>query len=117
MRLRHYEIRQKHFCLFPASERVIDALMLTAYRFGETIGEEIQVSTCTSRKDLAEFANTSIEQSIRTLSALKEKNYISVNGKNIIIRKKEELISQLKQYSNSQDLEDEFNFCYPELFY
>ena len=117
MRLRHYEIRQKHLSLFPASERVIDALLLTAYRFGVPIGEEIQFSTCTSRKDLAEFANTSVEQSIRTLSYLKEKNYISINGKSIIIRKKEKLIAGLKKYANSENLKEEFNFCYPELFY
>ncbi|MDT8418278.1 MAG: Crp/Fnr family transcriptional regulator [Lutibacter sp.] len=118
LRLRHYEIRQKHLSLLPASERIIDAILLTAYKFGKIIGEgEIQISTCTSRKDLAEFANTSVEQSIRTLKILKEKNYISINGKSIIIRKKEELIAQLKQYYDSEKLLDKFNFCYPDPIY
>ena len=116
-RLRYYEIRQKHLSLLPASERIIDAILLTAYKFGKIIGEEeIQISTCTSRKDLAEFANTSVEQSIRTLKILKEKNYISINGKSIIIRKKEELIAQLKQYYDSEKLLDNFSsiviFCF-----
>jgi len=66
---------------------------------------------------LAEVANTSVEQTIRTLSYLKEKNYISINGKSCIIRKKEALISRLKKYANSENLKEEFNFCYPELFY
>jgi CRP-like cAMP-binding protein len=117
MRLRYYEIRQKHLCLFPTSERIIDALLLTAYKFGEITGPEMEISICTSRRDLAEFSNTSVNQTINTLNKLKDKNYITVDGKNIIIRKKKELINQLKQYSDSEKLTEEFNFYYPDLIY
>ena len=100
LRLRHYEIRQKHLSLFPARERTIDALLLTAFKFGENSEQEMQVSICTSRKELAEFGNTSVEQTIRTLGALKKEEYISVHGKTIVIHKPMELISLLKNYSN-----------------
>ncbi len=85
MRLRHYEIRQKHLSLLPAPERVIDALMLTAYKFGETTTQGLEISICNSRKELASFASTSLEQTIRTLSYLKSEKSISIEGKSIII--------------------------------
>ena len=116
-RLRHYEMRQKHLSIFPASERIIDAIMLTANKFGKKTKLGLEVSTCTSRKDIANFANTSINQTSITLNFLKSKKYISINGKSIHIEKKEELITLLKNYSTSKYFKGDFNFCYPNLYY
>ena len=94
MKLRHHEMRQKHLSIFPATERIIDALLLTAYKFGKTTNQGIEMSIGTSRKDIAAFANTSSEKAIRTLSLLKSKKYIAIEGKNIIIKDKKNLINQ-----------------------
>ena len=115
-RLRHYEIRQKHLSLLPASVRVIDALLLTAYKFGNATSEGLEISTCTSRKDLSALASTSTEIVIRTLSFLKSKKHISIKGRYILINNTDELISQLKQYSTSGNLIGESYTCYPKYF-
>ena len=117
LKLRHYEVRQKHLSLLPASERVIDALLLTAYKFGVTTDQGIEISSGTSRKDLASFANTSAEKAIRTLSYLKSKKHIEINGKKIVIKNKDGLINLLnKQLRNGEESTD-LNIFYPNLFY
>ena len=112
-RLQHYEVRQKHLSLFPASERVIEALLLIAYKFGKATDQGLEVSTCTSRRDIASFANTSSEKAIRTLSNLKSKKYIEVKGKNIIIKDKEGLINMLCKYFGTNDEPTDFNLDSP----
>ena len=115
--LRHYEMRQQHLSLFPASERVIDALLLTAYKFGKKTSQGLELSICTSRKEIASFANTTKEKVIRTLSNLRVKKYISIEGKKIIIKDKGALVDKLKKYCCTNNLPEEFNLCYPNFFY
>jgi CRP-like cAMP-binding protein len=117
LKLQHYEMRQKYLSLFRATDRIIDALLLTAYKFGEKNSEGLEFSIGTSRKDIAAFANTTKENVIRTLSKLKSKKLILIDGKQITIKNKEALIDQLKQYNNSKNSKDDFNFFYPNLFY
>jgi len=117
LKLRHYEVRQKHLSLLPASERVIDALLLTAYKFGVTSDQGIEISSGTSRKDLASFANTSAEKAIRTLSYLKSIRHIEICGKKIVIKNKDGLINLLsKQLENVEESTD-LKVFYPNLFY
>ena len=117
LKLRHYEVRQKHLSLLPASERVIDALLLTAYKFGVTTDQGIEISSGTSRKDLASFANTSSEKAIRTLSYLKSIRHIEISGKKIVIKNKDGLINLLsKQLENVEESTD-LKVFYPNLFY
>ena len=117
LKLRHYEVRQKHLSIFSAADRVIDALLLTAYKFGNTTDQGLEVSICTYRKDIASFANTTPEKVIRTLSDLKKQNYIEINGKHIVIKDKKVLVDHLVKYlSHTEELSD-MNFCYPNLFY
>jgi len=116
LKLQHYEVRQMHLSLFPASERVIEALLLIAYKFGKTTDRGLEVSTCTSRTDIASFANTTSEKAIRTLSSLKSKKHIEVKGKYIIIKYKEGLINMLSKYLGTNESTD-FNLDSPDLFY
>jgi len=117
LKLGHYEMRQKHLSVFPASERIIDALLLTAYKFGKTTDKGLEISTGTSRTDISSFANTSREKAIRTLSDLKSKKYIEVTGKNIIIKDKDALIYLLNKYLHTNDDSPNMQPLYPNLFY
>jgi CRP-like cAMP-binding protein len=115
-KLCHYKIRQKHLTLFPATERIIDALLLIAYKFGETTNRGIEIYVGTARKDIANYANTSAEFAIRALSDLNSKNYITLTGKMIIINKKEILIDKLKQVCNKNNLSNGLGYSYPDFF-
>ena len=117
MRLRQYEMRQKHLSLLPAPERIIDSLLLTAYKFGDKTERGLELSICNSRKDLASFSNTSQEQTIRTLRKLHLENIISIEGKCIIISDVDKLVAKLKKYSIKEDILEEHSYCYPNLFY
>lgn len=117
LKLLHYEVHQKHLNIFPASERIIDALLLTAYKFGKTTDLGLEISTGSARKDIASFANTSMEKVIRTLSCLKSKKHISINGKKIIILDKEGLINQLRPYLFTSEESTDSKLFYPNLFY
>ena len=103
--------------VFPASERIIDALLLTAYKFGVTTDKGLEISTCTSRTDISSFANTSREKAIRTLSYLKSKKYIDVTGKNIVIKDKNALIKLLNKYLHTNADSSNIQPLYPNLFY
>lgn len=118
-KLRHYEIRQKHKSLFPASERIIDVLLLISYKCGKVSRKGIEISTCTARKDIASFSNTSPEKTIRTLSYLKSKNLIDVDNTVILIKNKDELINKLKPFCCKDNIGEKNwkNSCYPEMYY
>lgn len=117
LKLQHYEMRQKYLSLFQSAERIIDALLLTAYKFGEKTSEGLEFSVGTSRKDIAAFANTTKENVIRTFSKLKADKLILIEGKKITIKNKEALIDKLKKYSKSKNPTIDFDFFYPNLFY
>lgn len=117
LKLQLYEMRQRYLDLFPAPERIIEVLLLIAHKFGNTTQYGIEITDCISRKDIASFANTSTENAIRTLSSLNSKKYISLESKKIIIKNKEALTNQLKQYCCTNKLEVENHLCYLNLFY
>lgn len=116
LKLHDYEQRQRYLNLFPAPERVIEALLLIASKFGEVTEKGLEISDCTKRHEIASLANVSKENTIRILSALISKNYISVVRKKIIIINREELINQLKQFCCLQKLSDA-KICYLDSFY
>ncbi|MDP2089398.1 MAG: Crp/Fnr family transcriptional regulator [Flavobacteriaceae bacterium] len=117
LKLHHYEMRQRYLNLFPAQERVIEILLLTANKFGNANRYGIEITDCISRKEIASFANTSTENAIRSHRSLNSKNYISIVGKKIIIKNKEALINQLKQYCCANNLKVGVHTCYLDLFY
>lgn len=116
LKLHESEIRQRYLNLFPATERVIEALLLIASKFGEVTENGLEISYCTARHEIASLANVSKENTIRILSTLISKNYISSERKKITIKNKEELINQLKQFCCLHKLPDA-KTCYLDLFY
>jgi len=117
LKLRHYEVRQKHLSIFSAADRVIDALLLIAYKFGNTTDQGLEVSICTSRKEISSFANTTPEKVIRTLSALKTENHIELNCKHIVIKDKKALTDRLVKHLINTEEPSDMNYCYPNFFY
>jgi CRP/FNR family transcriptional regulator, anaerobic regulatory protein len=117
LKLQNYEMRQRYLNLFPASNRVIEVLLLIASKFGNATNDGVEISDCTSRMEIASLANTSTANAIRTLSYLKSKNYISVKGKKIILKNKESLINQLKEYCCSNEISSDMHTCHLDLFY
>jgi len=114
---RNYEIRQKHLSLFPATERIIDSLLLIASKFGIKTSNGIFIEHCTSRKDISSFASVSEANAIRTLRKLQEKEYITIAPKLIIIINKEALINQLRKYCCPNKITSTLNNCYVNSFY
>ena len=119
VKLRGYEIRQKHLTLFSATERIIDALLMIANKFGKTTNRGIEISVGSARKDIANFANTSVEYAIRALSSLKSKKYIELDGKTIIIKEKEILMASLRDYVCNTNIDNQGNTgeCYLDMLY
>jgi CRP/FNR family transcriptional regulator, anaerobic regulatory protein len=119
VKLRNYEIRQKHLTLFPATERIIDALLVIANKFGKTTNRGIEILIGSARKDIANFSNTSVEFAIRALSSLKSMQYIELEGRTIIIKEKEVLISNLREYAckTNKDNDVEIGGCYLDFLY
>ncbi|MHB1105361.1 MAG: Crp/Fnr family transcriptional regulator [Lutibacter sp.] len=115
LKLQHFEIRQRYVNLFPAAERVIEALLLIGSKFGDITEKGLEFSNCTTRREIATFANVSTENAIRILSALISKNYISAEGKKIIIINKQELINQLKKYCCSHKLPNALNSSFLDI--
>lgn len=116
LKLHDYELRQRYLNLFPAPERVIEALLLIASKFGEVTENGVEISDCTTRHEIASLANVSTENTIRILSALISKNYISVERKKITLKNREELINQLKQFCCLSRL-SAAKTCYFDVFY
>ncbi len=97
-KVRHYEIRQKHLSLFPATERIIDSLLLIANKFGAKTAKGIVIKHCVSRRDISSFSGVSLENTIRTLSKLQKDKYISIAPGTITIVNKEALVAILRNY-------------------
>ncbi len=99
VKVRNYEIRQKHLSLLSATERIIDALLLISNKFGKKTTEGILIEHCISRKDIASFSSVSLENTIRTLSKLQKMNFIDIEPKVIFIKNKPALVNLLKKSS------------------
>jgi len=110
-KVRHYEIRQKHLSLFPATERIVDSLLLISNKFGVKTSKGIMLRHCVSRKDISSFSGVSLENTIRTLRKLKEKGYINISPGIIVIENQKALINIVKNYCcpNSHHSKD---ICY-----
>jgi CRP/FNR family transcriptional regulator len=115
IKLRHYKMRQ-NISMFPATERIIDALFLIAYKFGKKTENGIEVSTCVSRKDISSLSDTSIENTIRTLSMLKSENFIDIQNKVIIITNEKQLKDKLIKYCKLHNLSTDLIPSYPNVF-
>lgn len=80
--LNRSETKVKKFAQMTVREKVIDALLYLNRKFGQTNGLlNIQLS----RKEISDFAGTTEEQVIRSLSALRKDGLIETPGKRIKI--------------------------------
>ena len=118
MKLRFQEIRHKHISLFKAEDRIIDALLLTAHKFGESTKEGLEISIGSARKDIAALASTSTEKVIRCISNLNRQKLISKKGRhNIVIKDEKKLLDRLIKYFKLPDDLNDTEYSYPSLFY
>lgn len=118
LKLRFQEVRHKHLSLFLAEDRIIDALLLTAYKFGKKTNQGLEITFGSARKDIASLANTSTEKVIRTLSILSKQNLIEKKGRRILVIKNEkELLNHLTKYYKLHEDTYDNDYTYPNLFY
>jgi CRP-like cAMP-binding protein len=97
-KVRHYEIRQKHLSLFPATEKIIDSLLLIADKFGTKTSKNIVIRHCVSRRDISSFSGVSLENTIRTLSKLQKNKLITIAPGIITIENKSTLTALLQSH-------------------
>jgi CRP/FNR family transcriptional regulator, anaerobic regulatory protein len=117
LKLQNYEMRQRYLNIFPATDRIIEAILLIASKFGETTNDGIEISDCASRKEIASLANTSTENTVRVISRLKADKHVVTEGRKIIIKNKEALINKLKEHCCSKEIISDMYTCYLDLFY
>ncbi|SNR59947.1 cAMP-binding domain of CRP or a regulatory subunit of cAMP-dependent protein kinases [Maribacter sedimenticola] len=78
--LNRSEIRVKSLSQMTVRERVIDTLLYINRKFGQNNG---YTAIVLSRREYANYAGTTEEQVIRTLSALKKEGLVATKGKRI----------------------------------
>ncbi len=86
------ETKVKKFAQMTVREKVIDAILYINRKFGLVDG---LLALQLSRKEIADFAGTTEEQVIRTLSALKKEKLLTSSGKKIGISDPEKLKSEI----------------------
>lgn len=118
MKLHFQEVRHKHLSLFLAEDRIIDAIFLTAYKFGVKTGKGLEISIGAARKDIASLANTSTEKVIRTLTTLnKQKLIVKKGSRDLIIKDEKKLLDRLTKYFKLPVGINDNDYSYPNLFY
>ena len=78
-----------------AQERIIRLLLKLADRFGRPAKIGILIDMPITRRELAEFAGTTIETTIRTLSRLRKAGLIDQSGRRVIILEPERLAAEV----------------------
>lgn len=78
--LQKSEANAKRFAKMSVREKVINGLLFIKRKFGQTDGF---INMILSRKDISDFAGTSQEQAIRTISALKKEGLVIAKGKKL----------------------------------
>lgn len=90
------EIRVKLLSQMTVRERVIDTLLYVQRKFGQNQGF---ISIILSRREYADYAGTTEEQVIRTLSSLKNENLIRTKGKRIGIESVQLLQKEISEHN------------------
>ncbi len=94
--LNRSESKVKKISQMTVRERVIDTLLYINRKFGTTDG---YLNLLLTRKEYADYAGTTEEQVIRTLSSLKKEGLIGVRVKQISIIDLEGLKSEISQHN------------------
>lgn len=95
--LKDSEIHIKELTNNTVLQRVAKVIKINAEVFGYSIVEKNLLSFTLSRKDIANFAGTTYETVIRTLSTLEKMRVIKTNKKNIYILNSKELRKIIEQ--------------------
>lgn len=93
--LNRSETKVRMFAHMTVREKVIDALLYIYRKFGQ---KNNLLTIQLSRKDIADFAGTTEEQVIRTLSSLKKEKLISTSGKKVGIPNVENLKREIDEH-------------------
>ena len=94
--LNRSETKVKKFAQMTVREKVIDALLYLNRKFGRT---NDLLNLQLSRKEISDFAGTTEEQVIRTLSALRKEGLIETPGKRISIKNVELLRKEISEHN------------------
>lgn len=94
--LNRSETKVKKFAQMTVREKVIDAILYINRKFGQTKGI---LNIELSRKEISDFAGTTEEQVIRTLSALRKDGLIDTPGKKISIKNVELLRKEISDHN------------------
>lgn len=94
--LNRSETKVKKFAQMTVREKVIDALLYINRKFGRT---HDLLNLQLSRKEISDFAGTTEEQVIRTLSALRKEGLIETPGKRIGIKNVELLRKEISEHN------------------
>lgn len=91
------ESKVKALAQMTVREKVIDSLLYIFRKFGTN--HKGYLNLLLSRKEIADFAGTTDEQVIRTLSALKKEGFLNVVGKRIEIVNVEKLRMEISEHN------------------
>lgn len=83
--LRRSEEQVKNLMNMSVSQRVAKALLATAHCFGFDPDDKTLLAFTPSRQDLADYAGTTYESTIRTISALQKRRLIKTVGREVRI--------------------------------
>nr|WP_321454055.1 Crp/Fnr family transcriptional regulator [uncultured Carboxylicivirga sp.] len=89
------ETKVRMFAHMTVREKVIDALLYINRKFGQHLG---YLNLLLSRKDIADFAGTTEEQVIRTLSSLKKEGLIKTGGKRLGIPNADAMKQEINEH-------------------
>jgi len=95
--LNRSEEKVKTLAQMTVREKVIDTLLYIHRKFGEN--HKGFLDLVLSRKEIADFAGTTDEQVIRTISNLKKEGYLLTTGKRIAIKKIEALKKEISEHN------------------
>lgn len=95
--LNNSETKVKTLAQMTVREKLIDTLLFIYRKFGTNHKGGLNILL--SRKELADYSGTTVEQAIRTISSLKSEGLISCSGKHIIINDPDLLKSEISEHN------------------
>lgn len=95
--LNRSETKVKTLAQMTVREKVIDTLLFIHRKFGTNHKGSINIQL--SRKEIADYSGTTVEQVIRIISSLKSENLISCKGKMISIINPDTLKSEISEHN------------------
>ncbi|MFD2034968.1 Crp/Fnr family transcriptional regulator [Belliella marina] len=98
--LNRSETKVKKFAQMTVREKIIDAILYINRKFGQHKGF---LNLQLSRKEIADFAGTTDEQVIRTISSLKKEGLILAAGKKIGIKNVNILSKEISEHNHFLD--------------